>query len=556
MVMLRNAKAPERTGPQNVAFYIRVSSDKQAKKQDGSLDTQLDLLNRFVEYKKSTGVNWVVCERFIEGEQEGRRHGKSAKDTNRPTFQKMLAAAHARMIDVIVITKIDRISRSVVDFLLLVEDLDRHGVKIVSLHENIDLTTPAGKFQTILMIALAQHEREVIAARVKEKVAWRAEKGLPLGPPPIGYTMKNKTYVINPEYAEHVREADRIYLQTHSAGAVVVEFRKRGYRTPRGGCYNNPMICRMLRNPTYVGKIEYEGKIYDAQWESIRSRDTHEKIQKIMDRNARLNGTPNKPTREYAYLLQGLIRCGNCGHSMSPQPGTSRTGRLHPYYSCRIAEKSRGTACPFRYVPAQAADQAVLEFLKQLHLKPELVKEFAARANEFASETLARLRADLERVKEPLSVVRTKIANMVEAVALGGKTALASLKDKIEALELEKGELEATEARLKAEIQAEQTQEIAVQDQIQTLALFDRLVRENEDKPDRLKNLLPRFIDYVVWHSREKGEGEIEVALFPNVVALAPEVTYAGNEPVVERESVPGVPLVRLSPSDGVTDGI
>ncbi|MGH7426342.1 MAG: recombinase zinc beta ribbon domain-containing protein, partial [Candidatus Methylomirabilales bacterium] len=158
-----------------------------------------------------------------------------------------------------------------------------------------------------------------------------------------------------------------------------------------------------------------------------------------------------------AYLLQGLIRCGSCGHRMSPQPGTSRTGRLHPYYSCGYAEKSRGTSCPFRYVPAEAADQAVLEFLKQLHLKPELVNAFAERANEFASETLAKLRADLERVKEPLSVVRTKIANMVEAVAMGGRTAMASLKDKLEALEVEKAELESTEARLKAEIQAEQT---------------------------------------------------------------------------------------------------
>ena len=546
-MIAKNGARPEKEGPTQVAFYIRVSSDKQARKQDGSLDTQLDLLNRFFEYKKSTGMDWTLSERFIEGEQEGRRSGRSAKDTNRPTFQKLLAAARARLIDVIVITKIDRISRSVIDFLLLVEELDKYGVKVVSLHENIDLTTPAGKFQTIIMIALAQHEREVIAARVKEKVAWRAEKGFPLGPPPIGYVMKNKMFAIEPDYAKHVREADRLYIERQSAGAVVVEFRKRGYRTPQGGCYNNPMICRMLRNPAYVGKLHYEGRIYDAQWEPIRSPETHDQIQKLMDRNARLNGTPNKPTREYAYLLQGLIRCGSCGHRMSPQPGTSRTGRLHPYYSCGHAEKSRGTACPFRYVPAQAADQAVLEFLTQLHLKPELVKAFAARANEFASETLSKLRADLERVKEPLSVVRTKIANMVEAVALGGKSAMASLKDKLEALEAEKAELEATETRLKAEIQAEQTQEISVQDQIQTLSLFEQLVRENEGHPERLKNLLPRFIDYVVWRSREKGEGEIEAALFQDVVAVAPEVTYVGAG-----GSGPGAPLVRWSPSDGI----
>ena len=104
MIAKKNGAGPEKEGPTHVAFYIRVSSDKQAKKQDGSLDTQIDLLNRFVEYRKSTGVDWLVSERFVEGESEGRRSGKSAKDTNRPTFQKMLAAARAQLIDVIVLT--------------------------------------------------------------------------------------------------------------------------------------------------------------------------------------------------------------------------------------------------------------------------------------------------------------------------------------------------------------------------------------------------------------------------------------------------------------------
>lgn len=84
MIANRNGKEREKAGPSQVAFYIRVSTDKQAKKQDGSLDTQLDLLNKFVEYKRSAGVDWNISERYVEGEGEGRRRGKSAKDTNRP----------------------------------------------------------------------------------------------------------------------------------------------------------------------------------------------------------------------------------------------------------------------------------------------------------------------------------------------------------------------------------------------------------------------------------------------------------------------------------------
>ncbi len=486
-------------------------------------------MNKLVEYKKSTGVNWIVTERLVEGESEGRRRGRSAKDTNRPTFQKMLELAKARLIDVIVITRIDRISRSVVDFLLLVEELNRYGVKVVSLRENIDMTTPTGKFQTILMIALAQHEREMISARVKEKVEWRVGQGLPIGPPPIGYRMKDKMYQIDPEYAPHVRECDRLYLEHESTEAVAREFSRLGYRTPGGHPYSVPLICRMLRNVTYIAKIDYEGQLHEARWEPIRYKETHERIQKILDRNGEKNHSPNRRPVDYIYLLQGLLRCGSCGHMMSPQPAIGRNGRYYPYYSCGAAEKSAGTVCPFRYVPAEAADRAVLELMKKLVLKPDLVEGFARRANEFTSETLGKIKGDLERVRQQLTAVRTRIGHYVDAIGEGGKAALASVRERLQALEVEREELEASEARLRAEYEAEGTQEIVVQDQVQTLQLFDQLVRQNEGRPDRLKALVPRFIDYVVWRSKDKGEGDIEVALFQDPIALAPDVILAGG---------------------------
>ena len=538
MIARKNASGPEKEGPIHVAFYLRVSSDKQARKLDGSLDTQMDLLTKLVDYKKSTGVNWVLSERFVEGENEGRRRGKSAKDTNRPTFQKMLQVAKAQLIDVIVITRIDRISRSVVDFLLLVEELSRHGVKVVSLRENIDMTTPTGKFQTILMIALAQHEREMISARVKEKVEWRAQRGMPIGPPPSGYVMKDKMYEIDEAYAKHVRECDRLYVDHQSTERVAREFSKRGYRTARGRAYSVQQLCNMLRNPTYAGKLEYEGQRFDAQWKPIRSWETHERIRKILDRNREKNHSPHRQAVEYVYLLQGLLRCGKCGHMMSPQPGTGRNGRYYPYYACGTAEKFAGTVCPVEYIPAGAADRAVLEFMKKLVLKPELVETFARRANEFTSETLGKLKEDLERVRHELAAVRTKIGHFLDAIGEGGKTAMASVQDRLGALEAEREELEASEARLKAEHEAEGAQEIVVQDQVRTLQLFDQLVERNEDRPERLKSLLPRFIDYVVWRTKDKGEGDIEVALFPNPVALAPDAVL-GEPPAGAGDSKP-----------------
>lgn len=284
----------------------------------------------------------------------------------------------------------------------------------------------------------------------------------------------------------------------------------------------------MLRTPVYASKQEYEGAIHDAQWKPIRSWETHQKIQKIMDRNSTRNGSEKRQCKEYVYLLQGLLRCGSCGHKMSPKSGTGRHGDAYPYYTCGYAEKSKGFDCKLRFVPAESLDEATLEFLKQLRLKPEILRAMAARAIELTSQTAGKLRADLERVREQLGNLRSKIAHLAEAVAEGGKAVLATLRPKMESLDQEREELEASEARLKADLEAEQGHVVAVEDQVQTLSLFNNLIEKNEGKPERIKALVPRFIDYVVWHDGEKGEAKLEAALFPGAVEWAPE-TVAVN---------------------------
>ncbi len=363
-MIVRNTSETPGAGPVHVALYMRVSTDKQAKKEDGSLDTQRDLLLQLVEAKRAAGLDWVVTEQIVEGEKDGKRSGRSGKDTDRPGYQRLLELVRSRMIDVVVINKLDRISRSVPDFFNLVSILEQHHVRIVSRREAIDLTTAVGRLYTTLMIAMAQFEREMASARVKEKVGRRTERGFPLGPPPIGYSMKGKVYDIDEPFALHVREADALYIERQSVDAIVVEFRKRGYRTPRGSFYTKPVICRMLRSVIYTGKQEYEGQLYDGQWKPIRSWETHQIIQAMMDKNDRRKRSDKRQSREYVYLLQGLLRCGLCGHAMSPRPGRGHGGDYYPYYHCGVAEKSVGGECPRRYVPAETLDRAVLEFMK------------------------------------------------------------------------------------------------------------------------------------------------------------------------------------------------
>jgi len=540
-----------------VCLYVRVSTDKQANKEDGSLDTQMDRLVSYVDFKKSLGEKWVITEKLIEGERDGKRQGRSGKNTNREALQRLMDLARAKLIDIVIVTKIDRISRSTIDFLTIVKELDNLGTKLVSLRENIDLTSPSGKFQTTLLIALAEHERETISVRTKEKVEWRAEKGLPLGPPPIGYVMNEKMYEIDQKYADHIRTCDQLYLEHQSSEAVLREFARLGFRTPRGHRYNLPMICRILRNPTYAAKIDYEGETYDAQWKPLRTSETHQKIQTQMDANDRRKRSAQRESKEHVYLLQGLLRCARCEYKMSPKAGIGRKGIYYPYYACTNAEKSLGEACPRNYVPAQAVDRAVIEFLKKLQLQPDLVKSFVQRANEVVSESAGRLTRDLARVKEQLASVRTKLSNLAEVVAEQGKAAMVSLTKKFEAFEAERQELEQSEAKLKKEMEAEDCQILSAQEQIRTIGLFNQLIELNQNHPERIKAMLPRFMDYAVWRA-EKGEGTLEIALFPRPLVTSKDVTLKTmlSDLVTQRgkagERGSGVQLVRPRLSIGV----
>ncbi|HVR83186.1 MAG TPA: recombinase family protein, partial [Planctomycetota bacterium] len=526
MVMFKNAKEPERKGPLNVALYVRVSTDKQAQKEDGSIDTQLDRLNALVKYKCAQGENWVVTETLVEGEKDGERHGKSAKNADRPAYQKLLELVRAKLIDVVAVTKLDRIARNLFDFLNLMKVLTDNNVVFACMRENVDYSTPHGRMMANSIASIAQCEREITSARVKEKVGWRAEKGLPLGGPAIGYRMEKKLFAIDEPFAAHVRAADALYLETESADQVVREFRRRGYRTPSGSFYTKPMICRMLRNPAYAAKVEYQGELYDGQWPAIRLWETHQKIQALMDRNNRRKHGGRRQPRDYAYLVQSLLRCGECGRRMSPKPGTGRNGRAYHYYVCGTAEKTLGSDCPKRFVPAEPLDLAILGFMKELHLKPERVLAIARKSKELASETVGKIRRDYERVREQLGNVKQKLSHLTDVLAQSGISALATIREKLESLEADRAELQSTESRLKAELDAEATQEVAGQDQVNTLRFFQDLVEQNQENPEALKALLPRFIDYVVWHGGEKGEGQLEVALFPQPLATASDFEF------------------------------
>jgi len=506
----------------------RVSTDKQAQKVGESLDHQKEVLESWVKTKSSIHLpqKWELVEIFVENEDKsGVRKGRSATTRDKRTgLRKALELARARLIDVVVVTKLDRIARNVGDYIDISAEFNECGVALVCLDLDIDTSTPDGQMIMRNHANLAQWQAERIAQYSVETVQRHAEQGRPIGPPPVGYKLvRNGTghasYAIDSKYKIHVETIDQLYLEFESSDRVVLELHKKGFKTRRGKTYTKSQVTRILQNIRYTGKQEYDGKSYKGNWPAIRSAETQDKIEAVFKRNRRTNHTQNVLIKKkYVYLLQGLLKCPKCSSSMMPKPGTGGRKRkqYYPYYLCVKADKTKGIDCETTYVPAEAIDRAVVEFVRKLRLDNTTIEQVVSRANRATSNRIGTIDKDLKRVKDSLHQIRIKISNVVDVLADKGVSQLKPLKEKLENLSQEEQELTREEKRLEQEISAEKRQAGSAHEQIQTLHLFNDLYAMNQDNPERLKMLMPRFIKYVICHftDRQKGIGRLELGLF------------------------------------------
>jgi len=501
---------------QRVAIYCRVSTDKQASKEDSSLDTQRDRLVRYVEDKQRAGQNWQLTDTFVEGEdKDGKRRGCSGKNLDRPGFSQLMTKVRARLVDVVVFTKMDRISRNVVDFLTLVEEFERYDIKLVSLKEEINTASASGRVMTTIMIALAQFEREQISERTREKMAWRAGKGLPIGPPPIGYEMHEKRFRPVPKEVESIRFLDAAYLETRSLDQVARLAYQRGIRSRKERTLTKQAISNILRNPVYVGLISHNGDTFKASHEPIRDHTTYTRILQSLERNCRHKGTGKSKAKQYDYLLQGLILCGYCKGKMVPRTCLGRGGHPYHYYICSRADKTAGLDCKKNHLDAVEADRHVLGYVKRLALRDDLVHKLCEDRDASFAESLRTLRRDRDQVKERLAENQREATNLVKMMMrMQGEPTEAMLKQSRE-LDREKSELEATVSRMGEEVSKLEQTSMRVDMAGKTLRYLAGILDYPGVTADHLKDCLPKFINYVIWRKEANAhKGRFEVALF------------------------------------------
>lgn len=267
------------------AIYTRKSTDEGLEKEFNTLEAQREAGVNYVKSQIHQG--WTVLpEHYDDG-------GFSGGNINRPTLKRLMEDVKKNKVDMIVVYKIDRLTRSLMDFAKLIEILDKHKCSFVSVTQNFNTYDSMGRLTLNVLLSFTQFEREVGAERIRDKVAASRQKGMWMGGTvPIGYDVQNKKLVINPKEADMVRLIFDKYCQCKSEREVCQFINKAGYRAKERKCRNSDevksrlfthaKISYLLRNPIYKGKVVHKGKIYDGQHEAIISEDIWDKVQAII----------------------------------------------------------------------------------------------------------------------------------------------------------------------------------------------------------------------------------------------------------------------------------
>ena len=360
--------------PQRCAIYTRKSTEHNLDLEFNSLDAQREACEAYVKSQAHEGWR-LVPDRYDDG-------GLSGASIDCPALQNLLADVGAGRITIVVVYKVDRLTRSLADFAKLVELFDQHGVSFVSITQSFNTTSSMGRLTLNVLRSFAQFAREVIGERVRDKIAASKRKGLWVGGPvPLGYRCIDKKLEVVPEEAEAVRTIFTHYLELGSMGALLAELDRRGIRTKVNGrrdggrssgiCFGVGSLAHLLKNRFYIGEITYRGEVHHGEHEPILTRDLFEAVQakrvsNAVARHVRLRGS--------AALLAGCL-FDDRGNRMSPTHANKRGVRYRYYVSHAILQNRKAEAGSIARVPAPEIETLVRDGVRR-HLgsmgEPEL----------------------------------------------------------------------------------------------------------------------------------------------------------------------------------------
>jgi site-specific DNA recombinase len=346
------------------AIYTRKSSEEGLEQSFNSLDAQREAGEAFVLSQRHEGWRTLPA-RYDDG-------GYSGGTMERPGLKQLLEDVHANKVNVVVVYKVDRLTRSLSDFAKIVEALDAKGVSFVSVTQQFNTTTSMGRLTLNILLSFAQFEREVTGERIRDKIAASKKKGMWMGGlVPLGYDLEGRKLVPNSKESEVVCKIFSAYLKVGCVSKLAVhldreKIRSKGWVTRTGARRGGVAFARgalydLLRNRLYIGQTRHRDKWYPGEHKGIVPRDLWDKVQAQLDSNLRTQR--NRVREQSSSLLTGLIEDGE-GNRFTPS-FTIKRGRRYRYYVSRavIQNPASQQSGPTR-LPAHEIESRIMERLQ------------------------------------------------------------------------------------------------------------------------------------------------------------------------------------------------
>ncbi|MCW2370742.1 DNA invertase Pin-like site-specific DNA recombinase [Sphingobium sp. B11D3D] len=385
-------------GAVRCAVYTRKSSEEGLEQAFNSLDAQREACEAYIVSQRHEG--WTLVKTAYD---DG---GYSGGSMDRPALVRLLADVEAGKIDVIVVYKVDRLTRALSDFARIVEILDARGASFVSVTQAFNTTSSMGRLTLNVLLSFAQFEREVTGERIRDKIAASKKKGMWMGGnPPLGYDVKDRALVINPAEAQQVRHIMTRYLALGSLQALVEELLRDGYRTRqlhgRGGiAFSRGALSHLLGNAIYRGKVVHKGAVYDGQHDAIINEALWDAVQRQLELGRNNPSARRSPKRS---LLTGLIHNGE-GRKMSPSH-TAKAGKRYRYYVTHPNALIGSSEKPWR-VSAPEIERIVIERLKGWLMDRRAIIDIAGTSQAINALTkAAQAAADLDKASKRTAIL-------------------------------------------------------------------------------------------------------------------------------------------------------
>ncbi len=443
--MPKQTRSTEPNTPQRIrcAIYTRKSTDEGLDQEFNTLDAQRESAEAYIASQRHEG--WVTLpDKYDDG-------GFTGGNIERPALKRLLRDVEEDKVDCIVVYKVDRLSRSLVDFARIMETLEKNNAKFVSVTQQFNTTHSMGRLTLNILLSFAQFEREIISERTRDKIAAARRKGKWSGGKPIlGYDLEGgagaSKLVVNAAEADQVREIFTLYLELQSLVKLAGEIARRGWTTKRwttrkgkllgGKPYDKNNLFKLLTNALYAGKVRYKDELHPGEHEEIVDPKIWDQVQHRLRVNGQTGGSQVR--NRYGALLKGLLYCRPCGLAMGHTFTSTKNGRRYRYYTCYGAQKRGWDSCPSKSVPAHQIEQFVVDQVRAIGTDPAVRSLVLEQLRAEGDGKVAALEGEAAIVRREVAQLHTEIRR---AGADGDADRLADKHDQLARAEAQLAEL-------------------------------------------------------------------------------------------------------------------